>query len=79
MKTTAELGITQEQHDLLYAPPRGIVAVPITSVGACENVRVVTGDGRVFDLGKPDSIWFKLRVFIYKLRRWREFHQEKVP
>lgn len=75
MKSAAEMGITQEQHDLLYAPPANIVAVPITSRGSCEKIVVRTGDGRVFDLGKPDSRLFKLRVFIYKLRRWREFRK----
>lgn len=34
-----------------------------------ENVTVTAADGRVFDLGRPDSLWFRVRVLSYRLRR----------
>lgn len=35
----------------------------------CKNVRVTTAAGKVYDLGNPKSVWFPLRVWIYKIRR----------
>lgn len=34
-----------------------------------ESVVVTTSDGRVFNLGSPDSPLFRLRVLIYRLKR----------
>lgn len=44
-------------------------AAQAPSRGTLENVTVTTADGRVFDLGKPTSRLFWVRVLIYKLRR----------
>jgi hypothetical protein len=35
----------------------------------CERVVVTAADGRVFDLGSPNSRLFKLRVWLYKKKR----------
>lgn len=40
--------------------------------GECERVVVTTADGRVFDLGKPDSKLFRVRLAAYQLRRRKE-------
>lgn len=40
--------------------------------GKCANVRITTTDGRVFNLGAPDSPFFTLRRWIYKFRRRNE-------
>ncbi len=42
------------------------------SLGRCENVTVRTSDGRVYDLGSPYSMLFRLRVLVYRIRRWKE-------
>lgn len=39
---------------------------------ACENATVTTADGRVFNLGRPGSLMFKLRLALCKWRRRRE-------
>lgn len=36
------------------------------------RVRVMTKDGRVFDLGSPESIFFPLRRWWYLMRRRNE-------
>lgn len=41
----------------------------VTSMGELERVVITTGDGRTFDLGKPSSRLFWLRVQLYKARR----------
>lgn len=43
-------------------------AVP-TNQKATVTVRVTAKDGRVFDLGSPESIFFPLRRWFYLLRR----------
>lgn len=35
-----------------------------------ERVTVRTADGRLFDLGNPNALLFRLRVFIYRIRRY---------
>ena len=40
-----------------------------THKSRCKNIKVITGDGRVFDLGDPDSIWFGFNLLLYKLKR----------
>lgn len=62
----------------LNAPPANIIAVPINSKGSCEKIVVRTGDGRVFDLGKPDSWMFPIRRRIYLWRRRHEMKKEKA-
>lgn len=37
--------------------------------GECENITVTTADGRVFDLGKPGSLKFKIRLKAYRAIR----------
>lgn len=39
------------------------------STSHCERIRVKTAAGRVYDLGRPDSIFFKLRLAFYRWRR----------
>lgn len=56
-----------------YVDPKNIVPVAITSKGSCEKIVITTADGRVFSLGKPTSVFFKLRVALYKWRRRQEF------
>lgn len=41
------------------APPRAVL----------ENITVKAADGRVFDLGRPDSRLFRLRVLRYRIQR----------
>lgn len=36
----------------------------------CERIVIRTADGREFDLGRPDSVWFRVRVLIYRFMRW---------
>jgi len=62
-----------EQQALLSAPPP-VVAVVSNSKGSCENIIVRSASGHVFDLGKPTSIFFKLRVQLYK---WQRRHELK--
>lgn len=38
-------------------------------VGKCERIVITAANGKVYDLGEPDSWLFGLRVFIYKLKR----------
>lgn len=35
----------------------------------CEKVIIRTSTGNIYDLGSPNSLLFKLRVFVYKIRR----------
>jgi hypothetical protein len=37
-----------------------------------ENVTVTTADGRVFDLGNPNSKLFRLRIWRYQMQRRQE-------
>lgn len=43
--------------------------------GECQKVVVRTADGREYVIGKPSSPLFKLRVFLYRVKRrideWR--------
>jgi hypothetical protein len=39
-------------------------------IAECERIVVTAGNGKVYDLGKPTSVFFKLRVFIYRIQRW---------
>jgi len=50
-----------------------IGSAPISSTPRCERVVIRAGNGRVYDLGSPDSRLFKLRVWIYRFRRRKEF------
>lgn len=43
-----------------------------TPDAVCENVMVTTGDGRVFDLGKPGTRNFKRRLKAYTAARSKE-------
>jgi hypothetical protein len=43
-----------------------VIAVPINSQGELARVVIRKGDGRVFDLGKPNTLMFKLRLWNYK-------------
>lgn len=43
-------------------------------VGKCIRAVVRTSDGRTFDLGPPDSIFFPLRLAFYKWRRRKELN-----
>jgi hypothetical protein len=40
--------------------------------GKCQNVSVTTQDGRVYNLGSPDSRLFPLRRRIYLFKRRKE-------
>lgn len=48
-------------------------AVKSPQVGTLENVTVRTADGRVYNLGNPNSWLFRFRVFMYRARRAVEF------
>ena len=37
--------------------------------GECQRIVVTTAEGRVFDLGKPTSRLFPVRVWLYKKKR----------
>lgn len=47
-------------------------AVQTPQLGECQRVVVRKADGRVFDLGKPKTISFRLRLAMYRLRMWVE-------
>jgi len=36
----------------------------------CERIVITTGDGRVFDLGRPDSpiFWARKRIYMWRRR-----------
>lgn len=38
----------------------------------CERIVVTAADGRTWDLGSPDSRLFRLRIWVYRLRRRSE-------
>jgi len=57
-----------------YVNPDSIVSVPATTKGSCEEIIITTADGRVFNLGKPSSLFFKLRLALYK---WQRRHDLK--
>ncbi len=40
--------------------------------GRIERIQVTTADGRVFDLGRPDSVLFKIRRRRYLWQRRHE-------
>lgn len=72
-------GITDEQwaligHDAADEPGH-LAQSPL--LGVCENITVTTADGRVFDLGPPDSKDFDRRVLKYKRERSEEFKAAK--
>ena len=54
--------------------PTNIVAVPANSLGNCEDIVITASDGRVYNLGKPTSIFFKLRLAFYKWQRRKELN-----
>lgn len=59
-------------EDLLHAPPRSVIPNETRSRGECKKIVVVTKDGRQFNLGSPQSIWFPLRRRWYLWRRRKE-------
>lgn len=61
-------------QDIDQIDPKSIVAVPVTTKATCEKIVIVTGDGRKYNLGKPDSIFFKFRVAFYRWQRRKEFN-----
>lgn len=61
-----------EHLDKLYAPPIEIVAVPVNSEGTLARIVITTKDGRIFDLGSRDSIFFRIRLAWYKWLRRKE-------
>lgn len=46
-----------------------IGSATIRNAPCCESVVVRTGDGRVFDLGSPESWLFRERVLVYRIKR----------
>lgn len=42
------------------------------SSSVCKNIVVKTGDGRVFKLGNPNSIFYPLRLKWYLFKRRKE-------
>lgn len=65
--------MTPEIKAALFAPPTNAIAPPTPNKGQCSRVVVRTKDGREFDLGVPDSVFFKVRVWLYRCKRWGEF------
>lgn len=51
-----------------------VIAAPIGSQGDCKRIRVRAANGRVHDLGKPSSPFFKFRLALYRWRRRRELN-----
>lgn len=45
-----------------------------TGEGRCERIVVTTWDGRVFDLGSPDS-----RLFAYRRRKYLRARRHEIP
>lgn len=41
----------------------------VAQTGELENITVVTAAGKVYNLGKPTSVLYPLRLKIYKARR----------
>lgn len=46
--------------------------VPVGQRVRLDNITITTADGRTFDLGRPDSRMFRLRVWAYRLKRRSE-------
>lgn len=63
--------MTNEER--LYAPPTNVVAASIGPKPGCAII-VRTADGRQYNLGRPDSIFFPLRRRFYL---WRRRHEMK--
>lgn len=38
-------------------------------IGKCERIVITAANGRTYDLGSPDALLFRLRVFLYRIRR----------
>ncbi len=64
--------MTPEQREFLYGPGHIEPTVVPVRQDACANVTVTTKDGRVFNLGSPDSIFFPIRRWFYMFRRRNE-------
>lgn len=47
-------------------------AAQTPQLGECERIVVRKADGRVFDLGKPKTVMFRLRAWKYRLQMWIE-------
>ena len=65
--------MTLEDEVKFNAPPTNVASALSIGKGRCEKVSVTTADGRRFDLGRPDSLFFQWRVHLYKWRRRAEF------
>lgn len=55
-----------------------VTAVPVHSKGELARIRIKTADGRVFDLGKPTSVFYPLRLALYKWKRRNELKGAKA-
>lgn len=55
----------------LFAPPP-VNVVPLRGRPVLDRIVVTTADGRRFDLGRPDSPLFRLRLRLYTWRRRSE-------
>lgn len=47
----------------------------VKQTGSCEHVIITTADGRVFDLGPPESRLFSLRRRLYLHKRRHELKE----
>lgn len=45
-----------------------VIAVPINSQGELARVRIKRANGEVIDLGKPNTLMFKFKLWAYKRR-----------
>lgn len=44
-------------------------AAKTPQIGQCERIVVTAANGKTYDLGRPDSWLFRVRVFFYRIRR----------
>lgn len=52
-------------------------ASEIRTVSSLERIVVRSAAGKVYDLGNPNSRLFKLRVWVYRARRFMEMRKCK--
>ena len=49
-----------------------MITAKTPQLASCERVVVTTANGRVYDLGAPDALFFRLRVYVYRIQRFIE-------
>lgn len=44
-------------------------AAQVVQTGECSNITITTSEGKVYNLGKPTSRLFRIRLWLYKKKR----------